>query len=393
LNESEFRVDADISRAESLPASAFTDPSFLAHELRTLFSTSWLFVPQRASSDLRDDPRSLADLVRRRGARAPTSLLDRPLFLQRDWKGRLRAFPNVCTHAWHTLVAGPERERVIVCPQHGRRFDTAGKFQSQPGFDARMKGFPRECDDLVSMPVHEWGDWLFACLGTPSASAGQVLAPVRRSLGNLPIDRLRRRPAAAEVRELAGNWKQFGWNYMDSLHIPYIHSRPGGLSEAIDVDSYRTELHPDAALQWAYARDPAHGFDPALLPARFRSGTKRVFALWWFVFPNLTLNVYPWGVSVNAYMPVPRDPQRTLFLWYHWAWDETKYARRDDVWQLKAVDDEDVDALSQVARGVTSGFAPRGRFAPDLEAGPHWFHRRVYETVFGGASAARRTKK
>jgi len=386
-----YEVSADIARAETLPADAFTDPAFLQRELETIFATSWLFVPQRTAADVRDDARSLADHVRRRGARAPFSMLDRPLFLQRDWKGTLRAFPNVCTHAWHTLVAGPGRDRTVVCPQHGRKFDTAGRFHSQPGFD-QASGVPRDCDHLQAMPVHEWKHFLFACLGQPRRSAKELLRPLLTSVKGLPFDRLARRPQPGEVRELPGNWKQHAWNYMDSLHIPYIHSRPGGLSEAIELDTYTTELHGESSLQWAYARDPKDGFDPKTMPARFRNGEKRVFALWWFVFPNLTLNVYPWGVSVNEYMPT-RDPQQTLFLWYHWSWDDRKYARRNETWQMQAVDDEDVDALGEVARGVTSGYAPRGRFVPDQEAGPHWFHRLVYERVFTDGTPTASAKK
>ena len=184
---------------------------------------------------------------------------------------------------------------------------------------------------------------------------------------------------------------------MDQMHIPFIHAKPGGLSEAVELPSYRTELHGHAALQWAYARDPANGFDPRLLPARFRSAQKRVFALWWFVFPNLTLNFYPWGLSVNVYAPVRGRPERTLFHWHQFSWDEAKFAQRDERWQMRDTDAEDVDALSQVARGIRSGFAPRGRFSAAQERGPHWLHRLVYEGVFGSTDApdrpARRARK
>ena len=115
---------------------------------------------------------------------------------------------------------------------------------------------------------------------------------------------------------------------------------------------------------------------------RFRDGDKRVFALWWFVFPNLALNYYPWGLSVNVFQPVPGKPGRTLFLWYHYVLDEAKCKEREKIWVMTDTDLEDVDALGQVRRGVASGFAPRGRFAPGVEAGPHWFHRKVYEGVF-----------
>src|SRR6185437_2239812 len=129
--------------------------------------------------------------------------------------------------------------------------------------------------------------------------------------------------------------------------------------------------HGKAALQWAYATNPDHGFEPEMLPARFRDPRRRVFALWWFVFPNLTLNFYPWGLSVNVYMPCPGNPHQTLFLWYHYVLDEGLYERRDEVWLNHQVDSEDVDAIRQVSRAVSSGVAPRGRFAPGQEAGPH----------------------
>ena len=379
-----FRVDPDPRHAETLPPEAFTSQAFLDLELDTLFRAEWLLVPQRPAQELRDDPRSLADLVRRRGSRAPVSLLDRPFFLQRDWEGRLHLFPNVCTHAWHTLVQGSGRDRVVVCPQHGRRFDCEGKALDQPGFERGVDGFPRACDDLLDLPTGEWGPLLFACLGPePRAPLDDVLAPVKASLGKLPLDALARKPMAGEVRELAGNWKQHAWNYMDQLHIPYVHRKPGGLADAVELSSYATELHGRAALQWAWAKDPGHGFDAGVLHPRFDHPEKRVFALWWLVFPNLTLNFYPWGLSVNAYMPVPERPQRTLFHWYHYSWDDAKHAARDEVWMMQEVDDEDVDALAQVARGVRSGYAPRGRFAADAEKGPHWLHRLVWEGVGG----------
>jgi len=381
LEPRNFYVDPDIAAARTLPPQAFTDPAFLEFELATIFARSWLLVPQRSAAELRADSRSLADLVSLRGSHAPITLPDRPLFLTRDWKERLHCFPNVCTHAWYPLVHGPSRERTIVCRQHGRRFDTEGRCLGQPGFEGVQFG---EADNLRELPVAEWQQLLFVALGEPSLSFADVTAEVQGSLACLPVGELRRRPQPDEIREVDGNWKQHAWNYMDVFHLSYIHRAPGGLADAIDLDSYRTELYAQAALQWAYAANPEHGFEPDLLPTRFAHPTKRVFALWWFVFPNLTLNFYPWGLSVNAYMPVPGKPDRTLFLWYHYVLDEAKYEQRDSIWLNRQVDAEDVDAMSQVLRGVRSGLAPRGRFAPVQEAGPHWFHRLVYTSAFGG---------
>lgn len=377
-------VDPDIGRAETLPARAFVDPAFLARELKTVFARHWLLAPERAGGAAAgEDARSLAEALRPRGARAPITVAGRPLFLQRGWDDdRLRAFPNVCTHAWYPLVLGPSRSHALVCGQHGRRFDCAGRFVSQPGFAA---GDARPGDDLRELPAGEWGPLVFVALDRPAAALAEALAPLRESLARFPLERLALEPGSVALREVDGNWKQHAWNYMDKFHIQFVHRAPGGLADAIDLAAYATELHPWCALQWAWARCPEHGFDPAWMPDRLRDpGGRRVFALWWFVFPNLALNFYPWGLSVNVFAPVADRPDRTLFLWYHYVIDRAKYEARDRTWLNDQVDREDIDALALVRRGIRSGLAPRGRFAPAEEAGPHWLHRLVYRCVFEG---------
>lgn len=379
----DFRVDPDVASASTLPVEAFTDPEYLKLELATLFRRNWLLVPQRAVHE--NDDRSLAEAVKLRGARLPFTLLGRPFFLQRDWKSRLHCFPNVCTHAWYPLVDGPDRKKTIVCAQHGRAFACDGKFSSQSGFSPKtVKDFPRDCDHLQGLPVDSWGEFFFAALGEPDLPLKRLLDPMIKSVSRMPVSRFTR-GRHEEVREVDGNWKLHGWNYMDKFHISFIHRAPEGLADALDLSSYKTELHDKSSLQWAYARNPEHGFNPQHLPTRFRDPKypdRRVFALWWFVFPNMTFNFYPWGLSVNAYMPTPHDPGKTLFLWYHYVWDEKKYKRRDELWLSSQVDAEDIHAMKQVRRGTLSGFAPRGRFAPGEESGPHWYHRLAYESVF-----------
>lgn len=368
-----MHVDDDIRRAETLPASAFTDRSFLDAELATLFADSWQVLPERG-----DDPRPLEEQLAPRGSRVPATLNGRPLFLQRGWDDDvLRAFPNTCTHAWFPLVLGPSRGPTLVCGQHGRRFDCSGRFVSQQGF-AGLEGFPRECDHLRELPVATWRRLTWAALSGGAPPLADVLREVDESLAAMPAlpERM-----SAEIRDVAGNWKQHAWNFLDSFHIGFVHRAPHGLADAIDLASYRTELYEHSCLQWVYARDPADGFDLAMLPARFADPKRRVFALWWFIFPNLALNFYPWGLSVNVYAPVPERPDTTRFIWYQFAFDRELHAQRDRRWLSAQVDAEDVDALAQVARGLRSGFAPRGRFAPEHEQAAHWFHRKVSRAV------------
>ena len=375
LSPQDYFVDPDIRRAESLPAAAFTDEEFLELELRTIFTKTWLLIPPENHSP---------DFLKPQGARVPFSLLGMPLFLQRGSRGQLHCFPNVCTHAWHPLVEDSGVEGTIICPQHGRQFDVEGRFVSQAGFND-LENFPRESDHLRSIPVEEWARFAFACLGRPMAPLHEFTGEVQNSVPGISMEKLRSHSTETDVREVDGNWKQHAWNYMDNFHIRFVHKGTGGLADAIELPSYRTELYKFSSLQWVYARKPENGFDPEALNRRFRDSKnpgKRVFALWWFIFPNLALNFYPWGLSVNQYMPVPEKPDKTRFLWYNYALDEEKFRRRNDIWLSEQVDAEDIEAISNVSRGAQSGLAPRGRFAPREEAGPHWFHRLVYETAF-----------
>ena len=378
----EFFVDPNIDRAESLPASAFVDPEFLELELGTIFAHTWLLAPRE--NDSQDGLATSTDPIGKTGSRVPFNLLGKPFFLQRGQHGRLNCFPNVCTHAWHPLVGSSSVGGAIICPQHGRQFDNEGRFVAQAGFE-KVDGFPRESDHLRNVHVDEWGQWVFVSTSDPLAPFREFIETVQQSVPGIKLASLRRHRFDGEVREVDGNWKQHAWNYMDNFHIKFVHKGPGGLADAIDLSSYRTELYKFSALQWAYARDEKNGFDPQLLADRFldpKNPTRKVFALWWFIFPNITLNFYPWGLSVNVYMPISGKPDKTLFLWFQYALDEEKFQHRTSTWLSDQVDAEDIEAIGLVNTGAKSGFAPRGRFAPSEETGPHWFHRLAYETIF-----------
>ena len=380
FSSEDFFVDPDIRKAESLPDSAFNDPDFLQLELNTIFNRSWMLVPHGSTGN----STSLGGLLSRPGSRVPFSLLGKPLFLQRNSRKEINCFPNVCTHAWHPLVESASIGGSIVCPQHGREFDPDGKFVSHKGFE-NLENFPRESDNLRRLQVENWGPLVSVCLGEPLAPFKKILEKVKESIPGIDLDSLKYQAVANEVREVDGNWKQHAWNYMDNYHIRFVHKGPGGLSDAIDLETYTTELYEHSALQWAYARRREDGFDEQQVATRFRdpkNSDKRVLALWWFIFPNLTLNFYPWGLSVNQYLPADGRPDRTEFHWLQYSIDDAKFEQRNKIWLNDQVDAEDIEAISLVSKGAQSGFAPRGRFAPREELGPHWLHRLIYTTVF-----------
>src|SRR3989441_708770 len=262
----DFFVDPDIRRAESLPGSAFTDPNFLEFEMETIFNKTWMLAPHHGSPS-----RSTAfgEFLNKPGSRAPFSLLGKPLFLQRSSRKKINCFPNVCTHAWHPLVESTSIGGSIVCPQHGREFDSEGRFMFHKGFE-KLEGFPRESDNLRKLPLENWGPISTVCLGEPFAPFKKIAENVKESIPGIDLESFNYKPVPDEVREVDGNWKQHAWNYMDNYHIRFVHKGPGGLADAIDLETYTTELYQHSALQWAYARRPEDGLDSQQIANRFK---------------------------------------------------------------------------------------------------------------------------
>ena len=203
LLSKDFFVDADIRRAESLPSSAFTNPNFLELEMETIFNKTWMLIPHHGSLGRST---AFSEFPNKPGSRVPFSLLGKPLFLQRNSKKEINCFPNVCTHAWHPLVESASTGGSIVCPQHGREFDSEGRFMSHRGFE-KLEDFPRESDNLRKLPLENWGPIISVCLGEPFAPFKKIIENVKESIPGIDLESFKYKPVANEIREVDGNWK------------------------------------------------------------------------------------------------------------------------------------------------------------------------------------------
>ena len=114
-------------------------------------------------------------------------------------------------------------------------------------------------------------------------------------------------------------------------------------------------------------------FDP---PAGACDHGQRVAAYYWFVFPNLMLNFYPWGLSLN--LVAPEAPDRTRIAFRSYVWDASMLETGAGA-ALDRVEMEDEAIVEAVQRGVRARFYRGGRYSPARERGVHHFHRLVCE--------------
>jgi len=367
----QYYVHHDISQAKYFPPSVFSSPSLLQLEMDALFTKSWLLIPNPT-----DKSENLSDLLKIRGNYYPTSLLEEPLLLWRDYKdNQLHCYSNICTHAWYSLINGAGRSSQIQCEQHGRVFHCSGRCVAHKGFEKRQLASDV---NLKEFGLSEWEQFLFVNFtpndNKPFQNILNELVPI---FENISLQSLPRYRHHQEVRLVNGNWKQYVLNYLDSYHLMFIHPSPGGLAERYDLPTYTLECGEHTTLQWVYAKDPSHGIPPELVPTRLRHSEKRLFSLYCFVFPNMCFNLLPWGLSIYMWNPTD-NPLKTKYYWYQYILDENKFQDRNKIWLAQMVNDEDVDAIGRAAIGLNSRFAERGQFAVGLEDGPYWFSQLLY---------------
>lgn len=364
-----FTIDPDIRRAATLPAAVYRDRGWFDAQRERIFARAWHLVG--------DEGRLKAP-----GHVLPVTLLagclDEPLVLVRDGEGGLRCLSNVCTHRGNVVVEGEGHLQGLRCRYHGRRFGLDGCFKSMPEFDG-VEGFPSPADDLPRLPLERRGPWLFTSLD-PACSFADWVAPVEERLGWLPLDELVFDAATSRDYVIEANWALYVDNYLEEFHIPYVHA---ALAGSLDYGAYRTELFELASLQLGVGREGEPAFE---LPAGHPDEGTIVAGYYFWLFPNLMLNFYPWGVSVNVVQPQGHERTRVSFLTY--AWDPE--ARRQGAGgNLHRVEMEDEAVVEAVQRGVRSRLYDRGRYSPRREAGVHHFHRLLarFLTAEGSAPA------
>jgi choline monooxygenase len=336
-----IEVDADIGRACTPDAHFYLDTTVFAAVRERVFARSWQWLGP--SPDVAG-PGALAPRVLLPG------LLDEPLLLARDGAGTLRCLPNVCTHRGHLLVDAPCRRDDIRCPYHSRRFELDGRMSFMPGFED-APDFPREHDHLRALPLAEFGGHAFTAVHSPPCGLDALLAPVHRHLPQLALQSFEHDASRDRSFEFDAHWALYVENYLEGLHIPFLHP---GLMQQLDWRRYRYELHDWGNLQLGLDE---HG---------------AVAAHYFWLFPNLMLNFYPWGLSLNQVQPLAPARTRVIFRAYV---SRPELLGQGAGGALDSVEFEDEAAVQSVQRGLRSRHHRSGRYAPQHERGVHQFHR------------------
>ncbi len=363
MGRTKISIEKDIRKAHTLPGWAYGSAEVYEAARERIFARSWQFVV--GAEEVRT-PRQVFPFTFLEGC------IDEPLLLTRDENDQLHCMSNVCTHRGALVCDHPGHASQLRCRYHGRRFDLAGTFRDMPEFE-EAKGFPTEADDLPGVQMAQWGPLVFCAL-KPQFAFDELFEDVQRRLGWLDLEALRFDASRSRDYLVDANWALYCDNYLEGFHIPFVHA---SLNQVLDYGDYRAEVFRYSNLQLGTTKGGDAVFE---LPKSSPDHGESIAAYYYWLFPNLMLNFYPWGLSVNVVRPL--GPQRSKVSFLTYVSDASKLDEGAGA-GLDRVEREDEEVVESVQRGVRSRLYQRGRFSPTREQGVHHFHRLLAEFLDG----------
>jgi phenylpropionate dioxygenase-like ring-hydroxylating dioxygenase large terminal subunit len=365
-----LHVNEQIECAQTLASRFYTDPQILEIEREKIFRRTWQLVGtlDQACGEVNGAKRTISDPE----SYFTTEVAGEPIIVVRDKQGTLRAFSNVCRHRAGPIALGSGCKNVLRCQYHGWTYTLDGRLIGTPDVEG-VEFFDRSTMGMVPLRVETWEKFIFVNFAQNAEPLAAYLGEIPDQARGFQFDGLQ----FAERRDyvIDCNWKAYVDNYLEGYHIPIAHP---GLMREIDYAQYRTDTYRYYSQQFA----PIRAMKPSDAGERFYApGTGLQEALYFWIFPNLMLNIYPDNISTNVIVPLLVDKTLTIFEWFFHEVDSPK--TRERIQKAVAFSDEvqqeDILLCENVQKGLRSATYDRGRYSVKRENGVHHFHKLLSE--------------
>ena len=332
-----YRFEPRLAFASTIPSNFYNDATVLSAENRSIFARTWQLVGHE-------------NQVCERGQFFTTVVAGEPLLIVRGDDAEVRALSNVCRHRAGPVAKGAGKRASLQCGYHGWTYALDGSLRTAPEMDG-IECWERQSVALPRFRIESWNGLLFVNLDPAAPS-------LRDFLGDLGGQTFSGALAARKDWTVNCNWKVYVDNYLEGYHIPIVHP---SLFKEIDYPNYRTETRPNYSIQHA----------PLKRPQRIRGDGE---AAYFWIFPNLMLNVYPNNFSTNLIVPIDHEKTLTIFEWYFRDPDSAKKEIDETIAFSDEIQLEDIAICEAVQRGLRSSTYDTGRYSPARENGVHHFH-------------------
>jgi carnitine monooxygenase subunit len=358
-----FSVDPEVSY--TVPSHYYSDHAIYEREKQNIFYKSWNFgchVSQVAEP----------------GAFTTCMVVDQNIVIMRGHDGTLRAFYNVCAHRAHELVTGCGKTNIITCPYHAWTYHTDGKLRSAIG-QKRVDKFESEEFALKQVRLEELAGFVFVNLDADAAplatQIGSLVGDIESYCSIVPKLKFSHRL----TYDIKANWKNVVDNFLECYHCSVAHP---AFVDLVDIKNYHTKTY---GIYSSHISPPGRADNKAYQVPEGQEGN---FAAWW-LWPNVTFNVFPGPSNISTLHIMPTGPETTREHFDFYFLDNTP--SEAEAQAIKYVDEvlqpEDIGLVESVQRGLHSKGYHQGRFMVDRERsynsehGLHHFHSLVLKSL------------
>lgn len=338
--------------AETLPANLYTTPEFHQYDQKEILSKSWQYICH------------ISQLTKAENYITAT-VANKPIILVKGKDDILRAFYNVCRHRAGPLVTKNSKDKVLQCLYHGWTYNLDGKLIGTPEFEG-VKNFDKENYSLRKIEVDIWEGLVFVNLMENPPGLNFFVEGISERIK--PIKLNTKKFHSRVIYEINCNWKVYVDNYLEGYHLPHIHPE---LCKLLDYRNYITETYKYYSLQYS----PFSGSENI-----YGAGNGEAF--YYFIFPNIMLNILPGRLQVNLVVPLSHNKTEVIFAYYYDDLDSDKALKliNEDQSYSDIIQVQDIDICQLVQKGLESNTYEKGRLSVKREAGLYHFQNLIRES-------------
>lgn len=343
-----------IERSETIPSDWYTNPGILKLENEAIFKKEWQFACHASQIPVAGD-----SICR--------TIAGNPILIVRTNQMDIRAFYNVCKHRGGPVAVKKGTQSVLQCQYHGWTYLMDGSLRGVPQFD-RVDLFDKKDYGLEPVKCEAWCGLVFISLNTSPVPLNKVVSGIEERIKPIDLEKMTYRTTTADL--INCNWKVYADNFLEGYHIPIVHPELAGL---LDYRNYVTETEKYYSLQFSPFRDnsdenPYHAVDGK--------------AFYYFIYPNIMLNILPGRLQTNIIEPVSHDQCRVIFDFFY---SDIKQAEErgtvgSDLKTSGEIQEEDIEICELVQKGLGSQAYHKGRFSVERELGVWHFQSLVKQS-------------
>lgn len=340
-----------IEQASTIPSQWYYEKEMYDFEKEALFSRNWQYVGHE------DQLNAVGDVIH-------ATIAGNPILLIKTKDGAINGFYNVCKHRGGPLAVKKGTTTVLQCQYHGWTYLTDGSLRGVPDWNL-VELFDEKDFGLEPVELSFWDGLIFARIKPDGLSLEKMLEGITKRIA--PISMKHLQFYKEEVYHIACNWKVYVDNYLEGYHIPIVHPE---LANLLDYKNYVTEAYPMYSLQYSPFKSENNVYQ-----------TEHGEAFYYFLFPNMMLNILPGRLQVNVVEPISTSECK-VFFWYFYD-DITAKEKagiiNDDLEYSEVIQQEDIEICEAVQLGLQSKAYNKGRFSVKRELGVYHFQSLIKE--------------